>query len=68
MPGSTSSCTSTVTTRSIVTDSSGNLWDLGNKQIYGIQSADGGNSTVLIPGATTIPVSFSEASAAFNAS
>jgi hypothetical protein len=78
MPGSstTGSCSSstTVTRRSVVTDSNGNLWDMANPNIIGIESANSGTETTILfkPGAggnqQTILVSFSTASAAFNAS
>lgn len=67
-----SSCKS----RTVVTDANGNLWDLGNPNIIGILSDSAGAATGLVTvengnsttPAFTIPVSFTAAEAAFNAS
>jgi hypothetical protein len=72
MPGSSTSssgsATTTVTRRSVVTDTNGNLWDMANPNIIGIKSGSGGTDT-LVETATgyeyNIPVSFSTSSAAF---
>lgn len=57
------------TNRKVVTDSSGNLWDLGNPNILAIFSDAGGASTVLQLNGNqlVITVAFSVASAAFEA-
>lgn len=53
--------------RSTVTDSSGNIWDLANPNIIGIKSASGGTSTSLVLPSTEviISVAFTAASSVF---
>jgi hypothetical protein len=63
--------TATVTRRTVVTDASGTLWDLGNPNFVAIGSASAGAQTTVIfsnGGTQNITVSFATASAAFNAS
>lgn len=63
---------STTTKRTVLTDSNGKLWDLGNPNIVGIQSASSGAATTLnLAGGnqiTGVAIAFVDASNTFSAS
>lgn len=63
---------STCTRRTVVADANGKLWDLGNPNFTALSTSDSGVTTDILMASgstqTSVPIAFSVASAAFNAS
>lgn len=59
------------TNRTVVTDTNGKLWDLGNPNFVAVETYSGGTQCVLTfanGGTQIVDIAFTAASAAFNAS